>query len=136
MARRKRSKSQRQATVAASAPRRNYAPPVVLAPLIHERTILSLSRPTRATASHGRNSASEARARLSQHLERTQAARDVAEKHKRQSRLSLDPVEPDGNRSSDKARDRVTCKERPDSRVAARSPGSGSPRRFVPWCRR
>lgn len=58
----------------------------------------------------------------------------TTEKEKRKSKLSLAvaAAEPDGRKSSGKARVAVSCKKRPDSKRAAR--GSGGSKRFVPWC--
>lgn len=48
-------------------------------------------------------------------------------------RLAPSP-EPDVRKSSDKARERFTCKERPDSKKAARTRGGGGGQKFIPWC--
>lgn len=64
------------------------------------------------------------------------AARKITtEKHRVQSNLSLAKTpEPDQNQSSPKARERSMCKKRPDSKKAARSPGGGGGKKFIPWC--
>lgn len=51
------------------------------------------------------------------------------------SKLSLNSSDPSpSKKSSGRAREKI-CKERPDSKKAARTPkGSGGGKRFVPWC--
>lgn len=58
------------------------------------------------------------------------------ERTRKHSTLSLAPTaSPDTRKSSHKAREALRCKERPDSKKAARSGNSGGNRKkFVPWC--
>ena len=60
----------------------------------------------------------------------------TTEKHRPQSKLSLalNP-EPDVRKSSSVARERNTCKKRPDSKEAARSAGGGGGKKFIPFQR-
>ncbi len=90
-------------------------------------------KPTRLDTFHSRDR-SEA-TRLSLHLDRVAAMPVIAEKHRTQSKLSLIATEPDKRKSSEKAREALHCKKRPDSKKAARSgKGGGVNKRFVPWC--
>lgn len=69
---------------------------------------------------------------LATHQQRV--ARSTSETKRHHSKLSFSSPSPADRQSSDRARD-PKCKERPDSKKAARSPkGSGGPRKFVPWC--
>lgn len=103
------------------------APLLLPAPLKKKRV-----QPTRLLTNDSRVSGEAAR--LSQHLRRIAAMPSIAEKRKRVSKLSLAPAtaEPDARKSSQKAREALHCKKRPDSKKAAH--GKGGSKRFVPWC--
>lgn len=96
------------------------------------RPMLGLSRATALdrTATHDANK---------KHHKQVQANIAAApnEKHRAQSALAISKTnEPDKNQSSERARE-LKCKNRPDSRKAARtSKGSGGMvKKFVPWCK-
>lgn len=102
------------------------APALFIPARLKKRNVLTTSQDTY----HSRRSGEAAR--LSQHLQRVAAMPLIAEKRKRNSKLSLAVApSPDDRKSSPKARE-VHCKRRPDSKKATR--GSGGSKRFVPWC--
>lgn len=70
-----------------------------------------------------------------QSSDRMARADALLKRHKAQQALASQVSETSpAQRSSDRARDH-RCKERPDSKKAARTPkGSGGFRKFVPWC--
>ena len=101
-------------------------------------------QPTRLHSDYRRSSDGNV-ARLSKPEPLKAAVRSLAakrtparlERHKIRSALTLvsAPHSPDVRKSSVKARDQFRCKKRPDSKKAARSgKGSGTNKRFVPWC--
>lgn len=71
--------------------------------------------------------------RLALHRQRVAAIPQKLEAERQKSSLSLAKLaEPDGRKSSVKAREAIHCKKRPDSKKATR--GLGGSKRFVPWC--
>lgn len=66
---------------------------------------------------------------------RTADKKIKTEKHRPLSFLSLMQLsQPDARKSSVKARERLTCKKRPDSKKAASKRSGGGAKTFVPWC--
>lgn len=71
---------------------------------------------------------------LARHNAQVERARQGLETHRAQSSFQLSSDPSPSKKSSDRARE-ARCKERPDSKKAARTPkGQGGPKRFVPWC--
>lgn len=99
------------------------------APRYKKRTVVSLSKvnPDR-TATYNATKKHHEQVR-----EKNAAAPN--ETHRHRSALAIAKNrEPDNHQSSEKARDRLTCKKRPDSRQAARSTGGTGQKKFIPWC--
>lgn len=114
-------------------PGRLASPALSVSPSLISRLTKKAVRPTRPNPNHAQSSRDAAWA--SQHQERVAAVPSSAEKRKPHSKLSLVAREPDKRQSSEKARDLLHCKKRPDSKKAARSgKGGGVNKRFVPWC--
>lgn len=114
---------------------RHPSRPVLASPLAYQSTRWlrhPVVLPSAVSASRSRQEAHHAK-----HKGQAASAATSQERHRVRSKLALTAQrEPDKRKSSEKARDHLTCKKRPDSREAARTKrGKGAGvKKFVPWC--